>query len=254
MGAHDRLFGAQAAAYSEFRPSYPPALFTELARRAPALRRAWDVGTGTGQAALGLAAHFEHVLATDVSAKMLAAATPHPRITYRHLVDEPHDLADASFELVTVAQALHWFDLERFYATVQRVLAPGGLFAAWCYSLLEVEPAFDALVRDLHDVTLATDWPSPRRLVIEGYRSLPLPFPEEPCPAFALERELTLPGVLGYFATWSGLAAHRRRTGTDALHALAPALERVWGEPAHARPVRWPLHVRLARRPRREIP
>ncbi|MEQ1893063.1 MAG: class I SAM-dependent methyltransferase, partial [Planctomycetota bacterium] len=202
-----------------------------------------------GQAALGLAEHFEHVLATDVDAEMLAAATPHARVTYRHLVDEPRDLADSSFELVTVAQALHWFDLDRFYPTVRRVLAPGGLFAAWCYSLLEVEPAFDALVRELHDVTLAADWPPPRKLVIEGYRSLPLPFQEEPCPAFALERELALPEVLGYLATWSALAAHRRRTGTDALRALAPALEQAWGEPAHARCVRWPLHVRLARAP-----
>jgi SAM-dependent methyltransferase len=249
LGAHERLFGAQAAAYSAFRPSYPPALFAELARRAPALRDAWDVGAGTGQAALGLAEHFEHVLATDVSAKMLAAAAPHPRITYRHLVDEPRDLADASFELVSVAQALHWFDIPRFYSTVQRVLAPGGLFAAWCYSLLEVEPAFDALVRELHDVTLAPDWPPPRKLVLEGYRSLALPFQEEPFPAFAIERELTLPDVLGYLATWSGLAAHRRRTGFDALQALAPTLASTWGEPTHSRLVRWPLHVRTARRP-----
>lgn len=249
MGAPGQRFGQGASAYATFRPSYPAALFAELALRAPAQRRAWDVGAGTGQAALGLAEHFEHVLATDVDARMLAAAPPHARITYRHLVDEPDDLADASLELVSVAQALHWFELERFYPTVRRVLAPGGLFAAWCYALLEVEPAFDALVRELHDVTLLPDWPPERRLVLEGYRSLPLPFPEEPCPPFAIERELTLPDVLGYLTTWSGLAAHRRRTRTDALAALAPALERAWGNPGAQRLVRWPLHVRLARKP-----
>lgn len=245
---YEQLFGREAANYARFRPRYPDALFAELAQRAPARDEAWDCGAGSGQAALGLAAHFRHVLASDPDLKQIDAAMPHERVTYRHLVDEPSDFVDGRFELVTVAQALHWFELEPFYATVRRVLAPGGLFAAWCYSLLEVEPAFDALVRELHDVTLAADWPPPRAHVLDGYRALPLPYPEEPFPTYALEAELTCAATLGYLATWSAVHAHRRRTGVDPLLALAPALQHAWGAP-ETRPVRWPLHLRVARKP-----
>lgn len=247
-GGYEQLFSGHAAAYAEFRPHCPAELFAELARRAPAQDEAWDCGTGSGQAALGLAAHFRRVLATDPSEAQLDAARPHERVTYRHLVREPDDLEAGRFELVCVAQALHWFELEPFYATVRRVLVPGGLFAAWCYALLEVEPAFDALVRELHDVTLAADWPPPRAHVLDGYRRLPLPFPEEAAPSFALEHELDLHETLGYLATWSGVHACRRRTGHDPLLALAPALERAWGPPRR-RLVRWPLALRLARKP-----
>jgi hypothetical protein len=130
------------------------------------------------------------------------------------------------------------------------VLVPGGLLALWCYSLLEVEPAFDVILRRLHDETLDPDWLAPRALVVEGYRSLVLPFPEEPFPAIALERELPLGAVLAYVATWSALPRHRARTGRDALGDVAPALARAWGDPERTRLVRWPLHLRVARKPR----
>lgn len=260
----DSLFSGHAAAYAEFRPRYPAALFAALAERAPARRAAWDCGTGNGQAALGLADHFERVLASDVSAEQLAQATPHPRVTYRQLGrevreaprDEPRDLADAAFDLVTVAQAVHWFELPRFYATVARVLAPGGVLALWCYSLLEVAPPIDALVRTLHDETLAPDWPPPRALVMNGYRDLALPFPEitaeitAALPCVAIEQELSLAGLLGYLATWSAVQQQRRRTGSDPLAQLAPRLAQAWGDATRARVVRWPLHLRVARKPR----
>lgn len=245
---HD-LFSGHAASYAQFRPRYPARLFAELAARAPSRRLAWDCGTGNGQAALGLAEHFERVLATDPSREQLAQAPAHPRVEYRHLVDEPRDLADGSVALVTVAQAVHWFDLERFYPVVERVVEPGGLLALWCYSLLEVEPAFDALLRELHDVTLVEHWEPPRRLVMEGYRSLPLPFPEIDFPPLAIEAELPLAAVLGYIATWSALQQHRRRTGSDPLAALAPRLAQAWGDPNPPRRVTWPLHFRVARKP-----
>lgn len=254
MNAPDyrRLFSGHAAAYAAFRPRYPAALFAELAARAPSRRRAWDCGAGNGQAALGLADHFEEVLATDPSAEQLAQAVRHPRIEYRQLVAEPTDLADGSFALVTAAQAAHWFDLPRFFATVERLLEPGGLVALWCYSLLEVAPPFDALVRELHDQTLAPDWPPPRALVMEGYRSIALPFPEitAELPSFSIEQELPLAGVIGYLATWSALQQQKRCTGVDPLAALAPRLAAAWGDPATPRRVRWPLHLRVGRKSR----
>ena len=184
-----------------------------------------------------------------VPAALSAEATPHPRIDYRQLVAEPREFADRSIALVTVAQAAHWFDLPRFFATVARVLEPGGLVALWCYSLLEVEPTIDALVRELHDVALAPDWPPPRALVMEGYRSIELPFPEVALPQFAITAELTLAGVIGYLSTWSALQQQRRRTRVDPLDAFAPRLAQAWGDPKTARRVHWPLHLRVGRKP-----
>src|SRR5579864_4799887 len=76
-------FSGHAADYAAYRPGYPPALFELLAslprRRALAL----DCATGSGQAAVGLAERFDHVVAIDASSEQLARAPRHPRIEYR---------------------------------------------------------------------------------------------------------------------------------------------------------------------------
>src|SRR5205823_14795537 len=120
---------AHAGEYRRFRPTYPPRLFEVLADWSPALRLAWDCGTGNGQAALALAEWFERVIATDRSPEQIAQATPHPGIDYRVAPAEDSGLADSSVDLVTVAQAVHWFDLHRFYAEVRRVARPRALIA-----------------------------------------------------------------------------------------------------------------------------
>lgn len=249
------LFSGHAAAYAEFRPRYPVALFAELARRAPSRRVAWDAGTGNGQAAVALADWFERVIATDPSAEQLAHATAHARVDYRRgaeTIEPTGHVADGSVALITVAQAAHWFDRPRFFGEAARLLQPGGLVALWCYSLLEVDTRFDALVRELHDVALAPDWPAPRALVMEGYRSIVLPFPEitGELPRFAIEQEMAFDGVVGYVATWSALQAQRKRTGRDPLATFGPRLLEAWGAPATRRRVRWPLHLRVGRKPR----
>ena len=67
-------FSAHAQNYARFRPTYPTELFAWLASQSPGHRLAWDCGTGNGQAALGLADHFVHVHATDLSPQQLAQA------------------------------------------------------------------------------------------------------------------------------------------------------------------------------------
>ena len=140
-------FSSQATDYARFRPNYPAELFAWLAGIAPSRDTAWDCGTGSGQAAIGLAAHFARVFATDPSRKQLEHAEPHPRIDYRLAPAEVRLLDTASIDLVTVAQAIHWFDLDKFYAEAKRVLKPGGIIAAWTYTLLDVEAGVDTLDR-----------------------------------------------------------------------------------------------------------
>lgn len=198
-------FLAPSPDYAAARPGYPPALFAALAALAPARERAWDVATGSGQAALGLAPFFEEVLATDASAAQLAQAQPAPNVRYRLAPAEAAGLPDQHVDLVTVAQALHWFDLDRFWPEVRRVLRPGGVFAAWGYAWPEVPPALDAaLVAPFR--ALVDPWWSPgNRLVQRGYEpaAVRFPFALLPLPPQRLELRWTVDELCRYLRTWS---------------------------------------------------
>lgn len=240
-------FSAQADDYRRYRPHYPAALFTYLAAQAPARGLAWDCGAGNGQAALGLTAYFERVIATDASESQLAQAPPHPRIAYRAAPAEQSGLETGSVDLLTVAQALHWFELDRFYAEARRALRPGGAIAAWCYGLANVTPAVDRVIRHFYDL-LGPHWPPERRHIETGYRELPFPFDEWTPPAFAMTASWRLEQLLGYLNTWSALPAYRRRLGCDPAPALQRELQAVWGaDPAVPHTIRWPLQLRVGR-------
>lgn len=248
-GFHDH-FSGHARAYARFRPVYPPHLFAWLASVAPGHERAWDCATGNGQAARGLAPHFREVVATDASAEQLRNAVPHPGVVFGVASAEASGLEAASVDLVTVAQALHWFDLPRFFAEAARVLRPGGVLAAWCYVQVTVSAEVDAVVDRLYRETVGPFWPPERALVEDGYRSLalPPPFTEVAAPEFEMEMRWTPAELLGYLGTWSAAQRHRRATGRDAVAEVAAELATAWGPAEEARTVRWPLGLRVARR------
>ncbi|WP_026290024.1 class I SAM-dependent methyltransferase, partial [Thioalkalivibrio sulfidiphilus] len=208
-------FAPVAVDYGRHRPGYPPALYAWLASRAPHQALAWDCATGTGQAARGLAAHFRRVLATDASEAQIRAAEALPGVDYRVAPDTECPADDGSVALVTVAQALHWFNGEPFHRELRRVLSPGGLLAAWSYGRLETGvPELDALLRALHDETLGPWWPPERRHVLNGYRDLALPFEPLETPDFAMHRHWNLPQLLGYQAR---ISHHRSTAAADLL-------------------------------------
>ena len=168
-------FSDLASDYVRYRPRYPEALYTYLATLTPGHERAWDCGTGNGQAAHALTPHFTHIVATDPSADQLALAVPHARIDYRAEPAEQTTLAPASVDLVTVATAVHWFDFDRFYAEVRRLLKPGGVIAVWSYLLLRILPAVDAILDGYAHGFMGTYWPPERRYVNEAYQTIPFP-------------------------------------------------------------------------------
>lgn len=244
-------FSHGAAAYAAFRPRYPAALFAWLAAHAPAwgrtghpAHRAWDCATGSGQAAIGLAEQFGLVVASDASAAQLAQALPHPRVRYLACSAERSALAGESVALVTVAQALHWLELDAFYAEARRVLVPGGLLAAWCYGLLRMEGEIGAVVRQFATATVGPFWPPERALVDAGYAGLPFPFAEIDAPALELEQAWSLNELVGYLGTWSAVRGYRQARGDDPLVPLAGELRPLWGEAEGRRQVRWPVRVR----------
>ena len=242
-------FSGLAAQYAEFRPRYPGALFDFLARTSPARTRAWDCACGSGQATLDLAERFDAVVATDASASQVAAAPPHPRVTYAVARAEQSGLDSASLDLVTVAQSLHWFDLPLFYAECERVLRPDGVLAVWTYGVPRLNDAnLDRILQTYYWQTVGTYWPPERRHVEDGYRSLPFPFKEISGPSLSMRENWTLAQFLGYLRSWSATGRYVDVHGTDPVAALNDELGPLWGEVQRARAVSWPLSLRLGRK------
>ncbi len=241
-------FSGVAAAYASCRPAYPAALFDYLATLPARRELAWDCGAGSGQASVPLAARFQRVVATDSSAAQLAAAPPHARITCRVAPAGASGLGDDEVDLVVAAQALHWFDLDAFYAEVERVLRGDGYLAVWTYGLQSAGDAtIDALLQRFYRDTLGPYWLPERRHVDRGYRSLRFPYRERDSPAFAMEARWTANDLLGYVRTWSAVSAFIAARGGDPVDALAPELKACWGTDA-IRLVAWPLTLRVGRR------
>ena len=237
-------FSGHAADYAAARPTYPAALFEWLASMAPVdePRRAWDCGTGNGQAAIALARHFDAVVATDPSLEQLRHAARHPRVAYAASTAEAAPIAQGSISLVAVAQALHWFDLERFHAEVRRTAAREAVIAAWTYAHAVIDPETDAHLHRFNARELDGWWPPERRHVDDGYASLSFPYARIEPPPFAMSAEWTLAQLMAYVRTWSAVAAARRATGGDPVGPLERALGRTW--PAgERRTVTWPLTI-----------
>ena len=239
------LFSRDSGSYARFRPRYPAALFDWIAALPASRRLAWDCATGNGQAARMLAPHFSRVVGTDASKAQLRAAD-RGEVGYVASLAEASALASGEVDLVTVAQALHWFDLPRFFSEVDRVAAPGAALAVWGYGRPRVSPALDAVINRFHDQTVGPYWPTARKLVEDGYRSFQLPIDESVAPPSRIEADLTLPELLGYLRTWSAVGAYVAARGHDPVEVLAPELGARWGA-ASTRRIEWPLFVRGGR-------
>lgn len=242
-GQFVRHFGAHSTQYFAGRPRYPSALFHFLAMSCAATRSAWDCATGNGQAALGLARRFATVLATDPSPEMIALAVPHKRVRYE-VTKYDTRLPDHSVDLVTVAQALHWLQLDEFLRETRRILVPGGVLAAWCYGGCRVTPELDGLFDHFYSVTLGPYWSAERRHVDNGYQAIALPIDELPAPPLQIVEEWRVAQYLAYIRTWSGVAQCIAARGEEPILAFEAEVTRAWGA-TRGRTVRWPLHFRV---------
>jgi SAM-dependent methyltransferase len=238
-------FSTQARGYAKARPVYPSELFAHLARLAPAHRCSWDEGTGNGQAAVALSAHFERVVATEPSRAQLAQAVAHPRVEYHLSAETAPMLESASVDLVTVAQAVHWFDRASFYAETKRVLRPGGVLAIWSYEMCLITPAIDEVLQRFYRGAIWPCWPPERRHVEAGYRDFDFPFEEIPFPASTMEHAWTLAELAAYLRTWSSVVRYTRESGEDPVTALEMELVPLWG--VGRRRIVWPLAGRVGR-------
>jgi len=240
-------FSQQAGDYARYRPDYPEALFEFLARTARGRELVWDAGTGSGQAALGLTKYFDRILATDPSETQIQNAVRHAQIAYTVAPAEQTDIPSGSVDLITVAQALHWFNFEAFYREARRVLKPDGLLAVWCYGLNEISPAVDEVVRHLYANIVGPYWPRERKFIDEQYQTIPFPFSELPPPALHMQQMWDLSDFVGYLQTWSATQRFRQENDQDPLDIIRKALTRAWGEAYQKRRVQWPIYFRIGR-------
>ena len=239
-------FSGHASDYARFRPRYPSELFAYLADIVPERERAWDCATGNGQAAVALGEFFQHVIATDASEKQIVNGELCNHVIYRVATAEQSGLPNASVDLVTVAQALHWFDRQAFFAEAKRVLKPNGVLAVWTYNLFRVSAEIDRLIQEFYRETVGPYWDFERRLVETGYQTIEFPFAELPSPDFVMEAEWSLNDVLGYFCTWSATKGFIAARGFDPVVEFSAAIRSFWGE-TEIKKVTWPLSVRIGR-------
>jgi SAM-dependent methyltransferase len=241
-------FRTQAKLYAEYRPDYPAALFEFIASAAPDHKLAWDCATGNGQAAIGLAAHFERVIATDVSPEQIAQAKLDQRIEYRVAPAESSGLSDRCADTVSITQALHWLDMPRFYEEVQRVAKPGGLFVATVYSDPVLDhPDLDHILHNYNKVIVGPYWPPERKIVDEAYANIPFPFNEVKTPVLTMERSWSLPELAGYLRSWSATVRYTKQNGIDPVLNLEAEMHSVWKDLSERRTLHWPFTIRAGR-------
>jgi SAM-dependent methyltransferase len=204
-----------------------------------------DCGTGNGQAALGLAAHFDEVLAIDPSAAQISAAKTHQRVRYSVAPAEHMPMEDSSTDLVTAAAAAHWFDHDAFHAEVRRVLKPHGIIAVWTYWNARISPAVDAVLERFQFTMVGPYWPPERRYVNSAYRDLPFPFAQVTPPELEVHMKWSIEHFIGYLGTWSAVERYKAEHGTDPVDLVQNDLRSAWGDAE--REVRWPLAIRIGR-------
>ena len=247
-------FSEKSQEYSLYRPKYPIELFSYLAEISTALdsihtSTAWDCATGTGQSALGLSDYFATVIATDASQTQIDNAVPGKGVLYRVATAEDSGIESDSIDLVTVAQAFHWFDIDAFTKEVKRVLRDGGILAVWTYNLLSIKgengEVIDSVVNHLYGTVLDDFWPEERRFVERGYKDIVLPFKELDTPVLKMSAEWNLSNLMGYLATWSAVKKYQKKNGVNPVEAVLEEVSKIWGEAEKMRLVEWPLSLRL---------
>lgn len=237
-------FSTQSSQYAKFRPKYPQALYDFLFNHVSETKTAWDCATGNGQVATELANRFEKVYATDISEKQLANAPQLSNITYKVEQAEKTDFADDVFDLVTVAQAIHWFKFDEFYAEVKRTLKPNGIFAAIGYGIMHITPALDKVVHYLYQNILGDFWDEERKYIEDNYLNIPFPFTEIAHPDFEMTTEWNFDQLVGYLETWSALQHYIKAKDENPITLVYNDLKQAWGK-ADTYKIHFPLLLKV---------
>lgn len=238
-------FSAQADLYATFRPKYPKALYDFLYGKITYFDAALDCATGSGQVAIALADRFKEVYATDISEKQLSLAPKKGNIFYKVERAEHTEFAGDRFDLITVAQAIHWFQFEAFYKEVKRILKPGGIIAVIGYGGINVNDKVEPWLLHYYKDITGPYWDKERKYIDEAYKTIPFPFEEIEAPSFAMEYEWKRDQFIGYLNTWSSVQHYIKQNGMHPLsEELLQQLFAVWPDDV-SYTVKFPLLLRV---------
>lgn len=243
MTKFNDLFSCQADKYAKYRPNYPKELFEFLSTAIKNNSCAWDCATGSGQAALGLAPYFKEIIATDASQKQILSATQLDNIRYSVESAYRTSISSNSVNLLTVAQAIHWFDLDKFYIEANRVLTKNGVIAVWCYNLMHISDDVDVLIKKLYFNILKDCWPDERKLVENEYRELNFPFEIIDAPKFFMQTKWTFNELVGYLNTWSAVHKYKETYNMQPIDLIKHDIRNAWGDTSNKKLIAWPLTV-----------
>ncbi len=237
-------FSNHAKQYATFRPTYPKALYDFIFTHVKNFDTAWDAGTGNGQVARDLSVKFKKVYATDISEKQLANAYQTENIFYS-IAGEETMFADHQFDLITVAQAIHWFDIPKFYKEVRRVANNDALLAVWGYSLLSVAPEIDEVLKHFYTKVVGPYWDKERKLIDDHYKSIPFLFDEISTPEFKFSLDWTLAEFQGYISTWSSVQKFIQVNQVNPVENFMKEIQPLWKKEQHS--INFPLFLRFAK-------
>jgi len=239
------LFSGHAKSYAAFRPVYPHTLYDFIYQFVKSFDSAWDCGTGNGQVARVLANSFNSVHASDISARQIENAFTATNIQYHHNGVELTDFASDSFDLITVGQAIHWFDRERFYREVNRVGKQGSIIAAFGYNPVRFSPRFDDALNRFYFDVIYPYWDAERKVVEDQYQSISFPFEEIESPVFRINLDWSVQDLHGYITTWSAVQNFIRKNGFNPVDELIAEVKPLWKNETES--VYFPVFLRLGR-------
>lgn len=237
-------FSAQSADYAKYRPKYPKALYEFIFQHCPNKTLAWDCATGSGQVAVALAQKFDKVIATDASTNQIEHAGKHPNVYYHVAQAEESGLAEDTVDLITVGQAMHWFNFDAFYKEAERVAQSGALLVIWGYGVHSITPEVDAVVHQLNDEYIGPYWPPERKYIDEHYDSIFFPYDALTVPPLQMQLYIPMQVLVGYLNTWSSTQAYIKEHGENPVEKILPELEAAWGKPDSIKAITWPLFVK----------
>jgi ubiquinone/menaquinone biosynthesis C-methylase UbiE len=238
-------FSNNSAQYGQYRPMYPKELFKYLALISPSNAKAWDCACGTGQSALGLSKYFTQVIATDASQNQIRKAVKKSTITYQISSAENSYIPNEEIDLVTVAQALHWFNIDSFFIEAHRVLKRNGILAVWTYNLLDINETLNLIIDELYSKILSQYWPIEREMVENGYCKINFPFSTVSTPIFRMQAKWNLVQLIGYLETWSAIKKYREENNHDAITKVFSKIKSFWGNPEEQKVITWPLTLKV---------